>query len=258
MSEPQKGLKFYPASHRYKLDGEWVQGVTTLIKGGLPSPALMYWSARAVAEHVFDNREQVGHLFDMGRGPFVAALKEVPWQTRDDAAVKGTQVHDFAEQIAGGAEVDVPETLIPYVESCIAFLSEWGIKPWLTEGVVGSREHGYAGKFDLIANGAIWDYKTGRSGIWPEAAFQLSAYAFAEFTGEGGDETPLPKVDAAYGVHIRADGYDVYPLEFGPHVFAEFLALAEVARIAKRAKRSKDSPGYVGPAASPPQLGATA
>ena len=31
MSAPTRGLKFYPSSHRYKLDGEWVPGVTTII-----------------------------------------------------------------------------------------------------------------------------------------------------------------------------------------------------------------------------------
>ena len=49
------GLVFYPKSHRYKLDGAWVPGVTTLIGKGLPKPALPYWAARTVAEWVADN-----------------------------------------------------------------------------------------------------------------------------------------------------------------------------------------------------------
>jgi hypothetical protein len=48
-------------------------------------------------------------------------------------------------------------------------------------------------------------------------------------------------------VHIRADGWDVYPLEFGMGVFEEFLAIAEVARIAKRAKGNRGRLGYVKP-----------
>lgn len=43
-------LVFYPKSHRYRLDGDWVPGVTTLIGKGLPKPALPYWAARTVAE----------------------------------------------------------------------------------------------------------------------------------------------------------------------------------------------------------------
>lgn len=246
-----QGLVFYPKSHRYKLDGEWVQGVTTLIKGGLPSEALKFWASKAVAEYVADHREQVFNLYEMGRLPMVGALKEVPWQFRDTAAIKGTEVHDFAERIANGEEVDVPSHLTGHVESCIQFLDDYQIEPTLVEQTVGNREHRYAGKLDLIANDAIWDYKTSRSGIYPEAAFQESAYAFAEFYGESGDEHPMPKVERAYGVHIRTDGYDVFPLEFGEHVFREFLAIAEVARIAKRAKRTQYQLGYVGLAAIP-------
>jgi hypothetical protein len=248
---PTKGLVFYPNSHRYRLDGRWVQGVTTLIKQGLPNDALKFWAARYVAEYVADNRDQVGRLYGMGRGPMVAALKETPFQYRDEAAVKGTDVHALAERIVGGEEVDVPEHLVPYVESCIGFLEDHDIQPTLVEAVVGSREHGYAGKLDLVANAAIWDYKTGASGIWPETAFQLSAHAHAEFHGEHGDEHPLPEITAAYGVHLRPDGYDVYPLQFGADVFEEFLDLAKVARIAKRAKGDKNTPGYVKPALQP-------
>lgn len=254
---PDKGLRFYPSNHRYRLDGQWVQGVTTLIKQGLPNDALKYWSARYVAEYVADNRDQVGRLFSMGRGPMVAALKEVPFQFSSEAAVKGTEVHALAERVAGGEEVDVPEHLVPYVESCIGFLEDHDIKPQLVEAVVGSRARGYAGKLDLVANDAIFDYKSG-SGIWPEVAFQLSAYAFAEFHGEDGDEHPMPHITAAYGVHLRADGYDVVPVEFGEHVFAEFLDIARVARIAKRAKGDRNTPGYVHPALQPPAQESTA
>jgi hypothetical protein len=252
MTAPEKGLRFYPTSHRYKLDGKWVDGVTTLIKGGMPAPALMYWSARSVAEYVAANRDQVERLYDMGHAPMVAALKEVPWQFRDEAAVKGTDVHMLAEQIVGGEEIDVPEHLVSHVEACIAFLDEWQIKPLLVEESVASRQHGYAGTLDLVADSryaptAIYDYKTSKSGIFPESAFQENAYAFAEFYGTGGEEHPMPEIQAALGVHIRADGWDVYPLEFGKHVFEEFLAIAEVARIAKRAKGNRSQLGYVKP-----------
>ena len=244
----KQGLVYYPASHRYKLDGQWVQGVTTLIKGGMPNSALMYWSARSVAEYVADEPDQVERLRHMGRGPMVAALKEVPWQARDEAANRGTEIHDYAYRIVKGEEVEVPESLVGHVESCINFLEDYDIEPTLAEAAVGSRKHRYAGTLDLIANDLIWDYKSGRSGIFPEAAFQESAYAFADFHGLDGDEHPMPVVQGARGVHLRADGYDVYPLEFGRHVLDEFLAIAEVARIAKRAKGDRNTPGYVKPA----------
>src|SRR5690606_13549775 len=74
----QRGLKFYEKSHRYRLDGEWVPGVTTIL-GVLNKPALPKWSAKAVAEYVATNREAVEHLYAMGERGMVQALKEVPW-----------------------------------------------------------------------------------------------------------------------------------------------------------------------------------
>ena len=240
------GLKFYPASHRYKLDGEWVPGVTTIL-GVLAKPGLTKWAASSVAEFVADNPETVDNLRDMGRAPMVASLKEVPWQKRDDAAARGTTFHDFAERIARGEEVDVPDSQVPLVESALAFMEDYDIEPVLIEAVVGSREHRYAGKLDLIANDAIWDWKSGKR-IYASTAFQLAAYAFAEFYGEAGDEHPMPPVSAAYGVHIRADGYDVYPLAFGPNVFQEFVTIRSAHDINKRAEGNWRQPGsgYVG------------
>lgn len=252
VTAPTPGLRFYPASHRYKLDGEWVPGVTTIL-GVLDKPALPKWAAGMVAEFVADDREAVEALRTMGREPMVAALKAMPWQRRDDAATRGTTFHDFAERIARGETVEVPDAQVGLVESALTFMEDWHIEPVLIEEAVASREHHYAGKLDLVAdskNGrAIFDWKSGKR-IYPSAAFQLNAYAFAEIYGENGNERRLADVgiEAAYGVHIRDDGYDVYPLKFGPDIFAEFLTIRAVFDVNKRAEGDWKIPGsgYVG------------
>lgn len=260
-----KGLVFYPSSHRYKLDGKWVQGVTTILGGAMPKPALTKWASKSVAEYVANNRDAVEHLYGMGAGPMIAALKDVPWQQRDEAANRGTEVHDYAERIVKGEEVDVPEVLVGHVESAIAFLEEWDIRPVLVEAVVGSREHQYAGKLDLVADSrraprAIYDYKTSKSGIYGETAMQLVAYGMAEFHGENGNEHPMAElgIEAAFGVHIRADGYDVYPLQYGPEIYAEFVTLVEASRINSRVAGDWRQPGsgYVGLAIQPEESAA--
>src|SRR5690606_19818652 len=131
--------------HWYKLDGVKVDGVTTLIGQGLPKPALPYWAARCVAEYVADNLDQVVAMADMGRASLVAALKEVPWTKRDTAAAKGAEVHALAERLAAGDEVDVPEHLAGYVESCVAFLDDYQVRPIRLEAPIGSRTWRYAG-----------------------------------------------------------------------------------------------------------------
>lgn len=255
MKEAAQGLKFYPASHRYKLDGQWVPGVTTILGKAIPKPALPKWSAKSVAEYVARNREQIEQFYAMGEGPMVAALKEVPWAERDAAGNRGTEVHDLAEKYVLGHEIEVPDELIGHVEACAAFIEDWNIRPVLTEAVVGSREHRYAGKLDLVADSseaprAIFDWKTAKSGIYMETAYQTNAYAYAEFHGEDGDESPMADlgIEAAFGVHITASGYDVYPLEFGPDVFAEFVHLRRSAELIEKATGDWRTPGsgYVG------------
>jgi hypothetical protein len=246
---PAKGLVFYPASHRYKLDGEWVQGATTIIGVLDKSKALMSWAAESVALFVADQPSTVDLMNQHGgHDPLVAFLKAIPNQRRDDAAARGTKFHDFAERILLGETVEVPPEQVGMVESALAFLDDYKIEPTLVEAVVGSREHQYAGKADLFANKAIWDWKSGKR-IYPSTVFQLAAYAGAEFYVDAdGKEQPIPECEAAYGVHIREDGYDVYPLRFGPDVFAEFVNILETFRINKRAEGNWKIPGtgYVG------------
>jgi hypothetical protein len=244
------GLKFYPTSHRYKLDGEWVPGVTTIL-GVVNKHGLTKWAATSVAEYVADNREAIEHLYAAGRGPMVGALKETPWQKRDDAAARGTTFHDFAERIMRGEEVDVPDEQVGLVESALSFMEDYRIEPVAIEVCVGSREHRYAGKLDLIADSilgrGIFDWKSSKR-IYASTAFQNAAYACAEFMGEDGDEQPVPEVEASFGVHIRADGYDVHPLAFGADVYEEFLAIRRTFDANKRAEGDWRSPGtgYVG------------
>lgn len=250
-------LTFAENSHRYRLDGKHVTGVTTLIKGGLPAPALLKWAPRVVAEFVADNEDRVADLRAMGRGPLVAALRETPWAERDAAAGRGTEVHDLAEKLLHGEQVDVPDAIAGHVESCVAFLDDTGLEPLLVEAVVGHRAHWWAGKLDCIGrlpNGRtiLLDWKTTRSGIFAEAAIQLSAYRHAEFfvcpwsdsdqqlttlcsglhQGQYA-EHEMPAVDEVWGVHLRADGYSIRPVDASPTTYNAFRHIKWVAEFAR-------------------------
>lgn len=226
-------------NHSYKLDGKPVQGVTTLISKGMPKPAMPYWSARTVAEFVADTPTDVLCAYrQLGRDGMVKVLKDVPWTRRDEAAARGTEVHALADLLARGERVDVPDHIAGHVESAVRFLDDWRIAPVLTETLVGSRAHWYAGTLDVVADlpdgrRAILDYKTSASGIWPETALQLAAYRLAEFyIGPDGREMWMADVgiNCAYAVWLRSDGYDVIPVNTGPEVFEMFRAVAYVAR----------------------------
>ena len=233
-------LKFYPASHRYRLDGAWVPGVTTLIGKGLPKPALPYWAARTVAEWVADNPDLTEELKRMGgRGPAVAFLKELPWQKRDEAAIRGTDVHALAERLVHGDEVEVPEHLAARVQGYVDWLDATNVEPLLTERPCASRQWQYAGTFDLIArmDGKVWllDVKTS-SDVYGSTALQLTAYGNAEFyLDQDNTEQPLPAVER-YGVlHVTDYGTTLHylPADQNEAAWKDFLHVQFVGRRAK-------------------------
>lgn len=250
------GLKFFPASHRYKLDGKWVPGVTTIL-GVLDKPAIPKWAASQVAEYVADNPNGIEELRNLGRGPMIQALKGIPWEKRDTAGARGNILHDYAEQLLKGEQVEVADEHVPVMENALAFMDEWQIEPLLIEFPCASREHEWAGTGDLIAKyvhpvtghrgTAIFDWKSGKA-LYPEYAWQLNAYAHAEFYGLDGDEKPIPHCDDAFGVQIRPDGYDVAPFVFGLGIYEEFLTIRRTFAIAKRGRGDWKVPGsgYVG------------
>lgn len=230
-------------THHYKIDGRKADGVTTLIGNGLPKPALLPWGIKAVAEYAADHLDRLVEMQPMGREALVAALKQAPYTERDTAAKRGTEVHKLAESLIYGREVDVPDDLIGHVNSCVQFLDEWKIKPVLVEATVASRRWNYAGTLDVVADlpdgsRSLMDYKTSRSGIFGETALQLAAYAHAEVYLDGEEEKPVSDlgITTAHAVWIRADGFDVYPVDISEQTFKTFCHVAYVARQSKLMK----------------------
>lgn len=243
-------LVFYPKSHRYKLDGSWVPGVTTLIGDGLPKKALMYWSARTVAEYVTDNPEGVDQLRQLGRAPMVGALKEIPWQKRDDAADRGTVVHGVAEKVTRGEAVEVDDLHAGYVEAAVQFLNDFGVIPKVVERPHFHDKHKWAGTPDLIGEItlgalagalAVIDWKTSDSGIWPETSLQLSAYANAtHYQDDDGNDQPALRPTIGVGVHLQPGGYTAFEMPVNEYVYSRFRHVAVVAALGKAFKDDRD------------------
>jgi hypothetical protein len=235
-------LKFSPKAHKYWLDGKPCPGVTTLLSKGLPKPAIPYWAAKSVAEYVIDNGEQVDNLRSLGRGPAVAALKAIPWQARDTAAVRGTDVHALAEELIHGREVDVPEHLVAHVEGYAHWLDEFQVEAIHTEHPVGNRQWRYAGTFDAVikfgrgpwaGRTVLADWKTS-TGVYGETGLQTAAYARAEFIApDEATEIPMPAVDATGVLHITDAGSLFYPLSPTPEDIDEaFKVFRHIAFVA--------------------------
>jgi hypothetical protein len=222
-------------SHSYLLDGQAVDGVTTIIGDGVPKKALAPWAAGAVADFAVANLATITALDPAAA---VDLLKGAPWRDRDAAARRGTEVHRLGQHLVAGDEVTVPDELVGHVDSYVAFLNDWQANPVLVETVVLHRRHGWMGTLDLVADladGHRWllDLKTTRSGVFAESALQLAAYRHAEhYLDAEGAEQPMVTVERCGVVWVRADGYDVIPVEAGDEVYAFFRAAQWVATFA--------------------------
>lgn len=258
-------LTYKDSSHRYKLDGKPVTGATTLIGGGVPKPQLNDWYARMVAEFVDENPLEIKRLRKLApvatpRGreesALVNALRAVPRQKRDDAALRGTEIHDLGQRYLDGAEVDIPAEHELEVMGLVDFIEDLQLEPLVVEKSLANREHWYAGRVDFIGTSphlnhgepVLIDWKTS-NGVYGETALQAAAYARAGFwvTDEDPEtEHPMPDIVATYVAHITVHGVELHPLatnqvEIDQH-FEEFLAAAYIHKTAARRKKYVGDP----------------
>jgi len=225
--------------HSYQLDGRKVPSVTRLIGDGAPKPNLIDWAARSAAEYAADNIDQISGL---ERDAAVDLIKSAHRRSTSKAAAKGTEIHRLAEQLAAGETVEVPETVVGYVDAYSAFLDDWQPEFAALEAALLHRRWLYAGTLDALARlagvDAVIDIKTGGSGVWPETCLQLAAYRHAEvILDEHGAEHPMPATTAGYALWLQDDGsYELLPVESGPDMFAIFLHVCHVAAFMGREK----------------------
>lgn len=250
-------LTFNPKNHRYTCDTPQgvqatISGVTTLLGGGIPKPALPHWSARVVAEYVDANPQEVERLRGLPEVPYkghmrsalVDELIKVPNRERDLAANRGTDIHSIAEKLntLGVAELDGEHT--SEIDGYLEFLDTWGIETVLAERMGVNRTEWYAGTFDLIATSPHWegnaliDLKTS-NGVYGEVALQAAAYSrFEVYLNDAGEEVPMPPISRTFVAHIRPGVTDLYSLCESPEEieesFQQFRCAAYITKTTKR------------------------
>lgn len=229
-------------SHFYKdAAGTRVPGVTTIIDGGNPKPALINWAANATADATVDAWDVLSGMSPAKRLDW---MRKARYIEKDAASKRGTEIHGFGEALVHGEEVNVPEELVGYVESYARFLDAFDVQPVHVEFGVGNYRHAYAGTADLIAEVTIpkigrqrmlIDLKSNKSGIFAETALQLAAYRYAEviIPNGDGDETPMIEVDATAAVHITPNDAHLIPVTTNEDVFRTFLYCQQVAAFGK-------------------------
>lgn len=228
--------------HYYRdATGQRVPGVTTIIDKGVPKPALINWAANATAEYAVDHWDE---LADLGPAVRLKTLQGARYAEKDRAARRGTEVHTAAEKLLAGQTVQVPDEIAGHVESYARFLDDFNVEPVHVEFSCISYRWGYAGTADLCARLTIdgrrvtvlADLKTSRSGIFGDVALQLAAYRYAEVWVVDGQEIEPVQVDHCVGIHVRADGYDLIPVEVGEAEYKDFLYAMRVGQFADRSR----------------------
>ena len=226
-------------NHAYYLDDVKLDGVTSLLGNGLPKPALINWAANATAEAAVDRWDELAEMKPSDR---LTTLKGARYAVTDEAKQRGTEVHDLAEQLALGNEIEVPDAIAGHVSSALRFLEDFEVETILTETSVFHDKALYGGTFDLLLRSKLpehagkvilADWKTNRTGIYPETALQLTAYAKAtHYLDASGVEQSMADLGITdiWGIWIRSDGYEVYPMEFSERTWQAFGNVVAVAR----------------------------
>jgi len=214
--------------HSYSLNGQRVPGVTSCT-GVLNKPALQSWYAEQAAIWAANNPDQ---LTALGHEEFIGMAKGAGTREMKSASKIGQDLHSHAEKLATTGEApDVPEQDLLMVQQAADFLDVMQVRTIVAERCVWNEQHHYAGRLDLLAeiDGRVWllDFKTGRSGIWPEAAMQQAAYRYCTHmqgpTPDSPDE-PMPPIASAGCVWVRPDGWQLVPVRADADIWQAFLA----------------------------------
>ncbi len=222
----------------------------TRITAALPKDALINWAGTATAEYAVDNWDELSKL---AVGSRLAKLSKGRYESRDAAAGRGNEVHKLGERLLKGETVTVPPEIKGYVDSYVRFMEEFDFHPVHIERAVYSQAHGYAGRLDIEgdlilpdtencadvprdADGfsrVLIDAKTTKSGIFGETSLQLTGYRHADtMILDDGTHVEREPVDATFGLHIRADGYELIRVDSSAETFRQFLYLKQVAHLA--------------------------
>lgn len=202
----RSGFTYDDDQHVYTLDGEVVPGVSTVAKTCSNPAPLIAWA------------------YKIGRH---GEPDETPWNVREKAANRGTIVHAAFEFLSQEGEVPNLEGLTAeeagHVEAVLLWAIDYRPEPEAVEVFVFSREHRFAGRYDLRAvidgETVLVDLKTSK-GVYREHSIQLAGYELAS------REMGYPATSGQWVLQTRPDGtYDFVrswaePEDFLPHLAA--------------------------------------
>lgn len=228
----------------------------TSLTGLLPKN-LVWWAGNTVAQCAVDEWDEIGRMDSKEEA--YDYLRRAHQRVSSKAMDLGSEVHRYAEAYHLGKPMPTPPLPVKaYLDQLARFFYDWRPEVIAAETKVyhrNTRGQAYAGTLDLLVKidgeTAVVDIKTGRN-VWPEAALQINAYAYADFLiadpnhpgaiqhtpgrgrrwyewhGPPADEVEMPDVEAGYVLHLRPDGYSLLPVPIEDRLYDLFLSLFRV------------------------------
>lgn len=239
---PLPGL-WRDGEHRYYYGTEGPFPSVTRIIDVLNKPALVNWAKRETAACAVRNMDALAQMIEQdGRDEAQRWLASIPDRQRDEAANRGSEIHQLADSAIRGEQISPTGILVPYLRAYRDFLATVRPEIHYSETLVLNRTLGYGGTFDIgcLIDGAwtLLDIKTGGN-VYDETALQLAGYAEAEFTAAHNDPTPIPLPDwERYGViHLQPDDWTLIPYDVTDATRAAFRASVELHRWSKQSSQ---------------------
>lgn len=241
---------------------DMLRSVTTVLSQGSPKEALIHWAGNLVAETALEYLPRLvrASLTPQGRKDAYDWLRRAHTRKKDERADIGTAVHSLIEAHILGEPVPVAllndREMRPYIEHFHRFVDDWQVRFTASEMVVANYDERYAGTLDYTLTspllthqldapagaefmgdtktGGELDEKTydgGVKGVYPEAGVQMAAYRRAPYGWlRDGTRVARPLAhDIGIVLHLRPEGYRLYPVRCGDEVFEAFLSIRQVA-----------------------------
>jgi hypothetical protein len=229
---PNFTIEYRDASHRYWLikDDERLPAISvTSALRVLDKPALLSWAEKCGAEGAL-RLERDGRLEGIDIEDAIYTVRghdEGADAKRDAGGDRGLALHHAQEIYCELGHVPNVGDFDPEVRGYVQGYCKWLLRdnpePVFTERIVGSLEHGYAGRVDLLAKikgrTVLPDLKTSAK-PYPEQHLQVAGYL-----GALAECCPEIEIDEGMILLVAADGtFQTYPCFAKPADFLDVLA----------------------------------
>jgi hypothetical protein len=222
-------IEFNEKNHRYKVNGEYLPSVTTIIDKVVPKN--LSWWAMVVGVHATTELIRKGVVTEFTDAEDIVTnirnARLSVYHIRDEKGEEGSAVHKALENYARTGEVPdlgrFHADVRLKVRALANFLIDFRPRIIASEVRVASLEYGYAGMLDLVVDidgkTGIIDLKTGKR-IYPDSQFpQVEAYRHA-YEEMGNDPVEFTAI-----LHLDAEGE--YHLEESTDTFYDFKVLLD-------------------------------